>query len=287
MREGIKLIALDLDGTLLDADHATVPPRNIAALRRAERAGAAIAIASGRSWSLIRDVARQLDCVRYGITANGAYVLDVQTGKSVVRRSMEADQCIRIVQLLRRLDLVYELYVNGEHYVQRSDLGQMERFTLSPAFTKVFTEGLTVAEDMLEALAQNGPAEKCDVFQVPEDKRQALLDGLQEIGPFQIADALGGGNVEFTANRVSKATALASLADMLGLEPKQVMAFGDADNDREMLRWAGWSFAMSNAAPAAKADARYLAPAHTEAGVGQIIECFLSPGPLSFVPADA
>ena len=61
----IKLIALDMDGTLLDNDHATVPPRNVAALRAASERGIKIAIASGRAWCLVEDVAREMGFVDY------------------------------------------------------------------------------------------------------------------------------------------------------------------------------------------------------------------------------
>ena len=68
----IRLICLDMDGTLLDADHATVPTRNIRALRAASERGAAVALASGRGWGLVRDAAVQRGTVRYAVVAGGA-----------------------------------------------------------------------------------------------------------------------------------------------------------------------------------------------------------------------
>jgi len=68
---------------------------------------------------------------------------------------------------------------------------------------------------------------------------------------------------------------LRALGAHLGLVPEQVMAFGDAGNDLEMLDFAGWSFAMANGSDEAKAHARYPAPANTEAGVGQMVEKYV------------
>ena len=81
----IRLICLDMDGTLLDDDHATVPARNVRALRAAAARGAAVAIASGRAWSLLREAADQVGAVRYAVQSNGA--ASRSSGRAVQRRS--------------------------------------------------------------------------------------------------------------------------------------------------------------------------------------------------------
>ena len=81
-----------------------------------------------------------------------------------------------------------------------------------------------------------------------------------------------GENMEFTAPGVNKGAAAKALCARMGWTAEQVMAFGDAGNDLELLAWAGWSFAMANGTDQARAAARYTAPANTEAGVGQAVE---------------
>ena len=97
---------------------------------------------------------------------------------------------------------------------------------------------------------------------------------LEATGPLFFAGALGS-NLEFNAAGVSKGRALAELSAKLGLRAEEVMAFGDADNDLEMLSWAGYSFAMANGNDAVKEAARYQAPANDEAGVGQMVERYV------------
>lgn len=272
----IKLIALDLDGTLLDEDHATIPQRNLDALRKAAGEGVKLAIASGRSWSLVRETARALGPVRYGLTANGAFVLDAATGETMGQTGLDKAQCAGIIRILRRYGLPYELYIGGENFVEESDMEGMKRYALSEAFVEVFSRNVTLTGDMLAAL-ETGVAEKFDIFYVPEASRAALMAELKATGPFGDAGGIAT-NLEITADGVNKGVALAALSARLGLEPGQVMAFGDADNDVEMLSWAGASFAMGNGTAAAKAAARYRAPANSEAGVGRIVERYVLGG---------
>ena len=271
----IKLIALDLDGTLLDADHATIPQRNLDALRAAAAGGVRLAIASGRSWSLVRETAEALGPVCYGITANGAYVLDTDSRQAVAQWGMDPGQCARIIGILRRFDLPYELYIDGDNYVQRSDITRLGDYALSEDFLAMYQRRMTVVPDMLEALDRGVP-EKFNLFCQPEDPgdREALMAELEATGPLFFAGALGS-NLEFNAAGVSKGRALAELSAKLGLRAEEVMAFGDADNDLEMLSWAGYSFAMANGNDAVKEAARYQAPANDEAGVGQMVERYV------------
>ena len=266
----IRLIALDMDGTLLGADHATIPPRNVSALREASARGVKIAIASGRSWSLIEETARSLGAVDYAVTANGAYVLETAGERMVCQQGIGKAQCGEIIRVLAAWDLPYEMYVDGDNYVLRRDVERMGTYVLSADFADMFRRHMIVVEDMNEAL-ERGMGEKFNLFYVPQGKKEALLRDLNGTGPLFFAGALGS-NLEFNAPGVSKGAALETLCAQLGIAPGEVMAFGDADNDLEMLSWAGWSFAMENGCQAVKDAARFIAPSNARAGVGQMVE---------------
>lgn len=268
----IRLIALDLDGTLLDEDHATVPERNIRALRAAEERGAAPAIASGRVWALLTDVAAQVGAVRYAICSNGASVLDTRTGAWIYRRGLPQNQANALFVLLRARRLPFEVYCEGKNFVERGllDLVRTCARAVTPEFLNTFERHTEVADCLDEALA-GMTVEKIHVFHVPPEEREEVLARMKETGPLSVSCSFRQ-NLELAAEGVNKGEALRALCAALGLDRDQVMAFGDAGNDLEMLSWAGWSFAMANASEEAKAAARFRTLSNREGGVGAALE---------------
>ena len=269
----IRLICLDMDGTLLDDDHATVPPRNVAALRAAAERGAAVTIASGRAWSLLRAVDAQIGVTRYAVLSNGAAVLDVATGEWIYRRPMDPAARRTILTLLLDWGLPFEVYCEGENYIQADRTEQVVGSALSPEFAQVLRSVSHFPEDLNAAL-EGKAVEKIHIFHVPPECRQELLSAVEACGPLAVTTSFGE-NMELTAPGVNKGSAVQALCEKLGLEPDQVMAFGDAGNDLELLAWAGWSFAMANASAEARATARYLTGTNREGGVGMAVEQYL------------
>lgn len=268
----IKLIALDMDGTLLDDDHVTVPRRNVEALRSAHDRGVKIALASGRSWSLLAGAVEQLECVDYGLCANGALVLDGATGETLYSRAMPNRQALAIIGILQAHKIPFEVYCQGKNYVRLADKA-LVRHNNPPSYVDFFEQVTTYPADLAVALAGR-EVEKFNCFAVPVDKRESIEAAVRATGPVEVANAFGL-NMEFALGGVTKGSGLGALCARLGLEAGQVMAFGDAGNDLEMLAFAGWSFAMANGSETAKACARYLAPANIEAGVGQMVEKYV------------
>lgn len=270
----IKLIALDMDGTLLDDDHATVPARNLAALRAASARGIKIAIASGRTWCLVEEVARELGCVDYAVLANGAAIRDVRTGECIYRQGLGAEQTREIIRVLRARDVPFEVYQNGVSYMDGSCGVERARAAavVSPAFAKVLFAHMVFSDD-LEGTLAGDVAEKFNIFHVEPGEREALLRAIAAAGPMACANSTAS-NLEITAPGADKGTALAFLCGRLGIAPEEVMAFGDADNDLGMLSWAGRSFAMANGTDAAKAAAKAVTGANYEAGVADGVERF-------------
>ncbi len=270
----IKLIAMDMDGTLLDDDHATVPVRNVEALRRAREKGVKLAIASGRTWSILQDGAEQVGGVDYAILANGAAIWDTARGTYIYENGIPNPQAVELIRALDGEELIFEVYCEGQNYIREEDAGRLGTGLLSPKFAEIYLKrGVKLVSDLAQAL-EGRSMEKINLFYVPPEKRERICALARETGPIEISNALER-NMEFNFGGVSKGKALAALAAHLGLSPEEVMAFGDANNDLAMLRWAGWSFAMENAMPEVKAAAKYQTASNHEAGVGQAVERFV------------
>ena len=266
----IKLICLDMDGTLLADDHATVPADNIRALAAAAERGAAVCIASGRAWDLLHGVHRQLPFVKYAILSNGAAVLDVEREEWLFRRCLPDGARTRLIGLLLDWGVPFEVYAGGKNYIQADRREQVVSSALSPQFGEVLRTCSRFPADLNAALPA-GEVEKIHVFYVPPERRSELAARAEEWGPLSVTSSFGN-NMEFTAPGVNKGAAAEALCARLGWAAEQVMAFGDAGNDVELLSWAGWSFAMANGSPEARAAARYHTVSNTEAGVARGVE---------------
>ena len=166
--------------------------------------------------------------------------------------------------------LPFEVYCQGKNYIQADRKAEVLSRAFTPQFRRILAEYSQFPEHMNEALPA-GTVEKIHVFYVPPERRRELEETALGWGPLSITSSFQN-NMEFTAPGVNKGTAVQALCRKLGLGPEQVMAFGDAGNDLELLSWAGWSFAMANASEPAKRAARYLTASNGEAGVAQGVE---------------
>ena len=229
-----------------------------------------MALASGRGWSLLRDAADQLGTVRYAVMSSGAAVLDLETGEWLYRSCLEAATWQPLVRVLLEEQLPFEVYCEGENVIQRDRFPSVLACALSPRFQDMLCRRTTLAEDLPSRLAGRA-VEKIHVYRIPEARRAAVVERILSCGPLTAVTAFPG-NLELNAPGVNKGAAVQGLCARRGWSAEQVMAFGDAGNDLELLSWAGWSFAMANATDQAKAAARYVTGSNTEAGVAMAVE---------------
>jgi len=255
-----QLIALDLDGTVIDRDLVIHPDvrETIAAV---QARGIHVTLATGRMFSAAMPFARELDIRAPIICYQGALVRHPLTGETLYHATMPADLAAAAVRVLLDADIFVIAYIHDVHYIA-AHRAELEAYL---AFHPEENE-IVVTPDLERLVARTAPTKLLFVAepQVVERELARLSDRFGEALAIVRSHAIFG---ELTAPHVSKGQALAALAQSLGVAREEVMAIGDQENDLSMITWAGLGLAMGNAVPAVRAQAHAVLPSVDEAGV--------------------
>jgi len=270
----IRIIALDLDGTLLTSDK-RLSPGNAAALERAAARGIEIVPTTGRFYDAMPAVIRELPYMHYAITINGAQVYDIGRDKAVSTAEIPLAQALDIMAYLDGLPLIYDCYMDNKAWMTRAMWDQADVYAPDIYYLKMLRE-LRTPVDELKAFvrAQGRDIQKIQFFTNDQALRVKLLRELGARFPDTAISTSVVNNVEINAARAHKGAALRQLADYLGLAMTQTMAFGDGLNDVSMIAAAGVGVAMANGCDEAKAKAAYITADCDSDGVAQAIERF-------------
>lgn len=269
----VKVILLDLDGTLLNSDK-TISPANYAALERAAAMGVHIVPATGRFYRGMPEVVRNLPFVRYVVTVNGAEIYDTKEKKVLHKEELEPKEAVAIYEYLSGLPALCDAYVEGWGYMDRSDYARIDEFTTEPYVVRMLKQLRTQVDDMKAFLRQHS-AQKLMAFFKDMNRRAVELERIKSRFSNTAVSSSISNNIEVNAKNANKGGALVNLCAVLGIDVKDSMAFGDGSNDLSMIQNAGIGVAMGNAYPGLKEAADYVTLTCDEDGVAHAIEKFL------------
>lgn len=271
-----KLIAMDMDGTLLRSDK-TISPRTAAALLRAQQAGAVVALASGRPTIGLQRYAGQLELARYGgllVAYNGARVIDCRSGGLLLDRPIPPAQARAVLEHIRKFDVITMFDRGDTMYVR--DVYTADICLHGRTFNVVQYESRACGYLLCEK------ADLAAFVDFPLSKIQTAADPeyLQAHWREMAAPFAGELNCIFTsefyfeymAPCVDKADALDGVLGRLGFTWADVVAFGDSENDIAMLRRAGQSYAMANAAEPVRQAAGGVTLSNDADGIAAVVE---------------
>ena len=271
----IRLIAFDLDGTLLNAAK-ILTLRNKAALEHAAEKGILIVPTTGRLFDAIPEEIRQFPFLRYAITINGAAVFDTATGSNIYRAEIPLEQAIEIMSYLDNYPIIYDCYKDNTGWMTRSMWDQAEVFAPNAYYVSSIRTRRKPVPELKEYLKQQGGSvQKIQLFSTDPALRTALLKELPTRFSHLAVSSSVERNVEINHEDANKGAALTALASRLELDRSQVMAFGDGLNDISMIREAGTGVAMQNAVDEVKAAADLITGSCEESGVAEVIEQIL------------
>lgn len=266
VQQSIRLVATDLDGTLLLPD-GTVSSRTYEALQRVQKAGMMVVLVSARPPRVLREIAQSLDISGLAICCNGALVYDLDADTIVQHWPLSPALARQLITILRRA--FSNLMFACEYGLE---------FACEPDFhhlSLIAEKKAMYIDDVLSFC--NQPLTKLlalhSTYGVEDFHRHvSSLLGEEEV----IVTHSGASFLEISAAGVTKARALATLCEERGITADEVVAFGDMPNDLSMLRWAGYGVAVANAHPLVRASANAITRSNSEDGVALVLEELLN-----------
>ena len=262
-----KLIALDLDGTLLNSQ-GEASERSVAAIRGLEAQGVRTVLCTGRPPRHVRALAETLGLADLVVAFNGAVVVNFATGETEYRHGLERDLALEAVARLRAShpEVLAALETQNGWYWDSALLEQRR-----PVLEKRGLPFPTGHGDVCDFVGAD--AVKL-LFRHPTLTAATLAEVLKHLPLYTTwtSEKL----LEVMALSVNKREALEHLCKKFGFQAADVAAFGDQNNDCEMLSWAGFGVAVANAAPEAKKSADFVTASNDDDGVAAVLEGWLA-----------
>ncbi|HFI0747797.1 Cof-type HAD-IIB family hydrolase [Streptococcus sp. A22] len=272
----IKLIATDMDGTFLDGNGQIDRARFSAILDQLDARDIPFVIASGNGMDRLLKLCQGFEDRLIFVSDNGARV--VEKGETRVRHMLDRDLVAAILDYFRgSWGEVCLMLANDQTIFMQEGANQPfagSDLPIAPEQMQAFLDKVTFLADLSQLPAEQ-PIYKAGIW-VEEGKVEVLTSAFNRALEGRLTAVTSGyGSIDILPVGIHKAWGIEQVIQPLGITMAQVMAFGDSDNDLEMLAQAGYSYAMENATDRVKAVAKYRAPSHLDSGVLQVIEEFL------------
>ena len=269
--KNVRLIALDLDGTLLN-DAKELTERTQRALEAASRSGIEVVLSTGRPVTALPQEVAHFPYIKYALTADGARIENLRTGELLFEGLIPKEMVRPIYDIFDDYDVIEEIYIKGQGYISERDIDHLEEYTTNPAhaaYARRTRKRVAAIHDLLDQDIDKAHA----LFKSFEDREDAMRR-IRQIADLELCDAFPI-NLEVSAPGINKGEGLKILGEKLGIGTKDMMAFGDSNNDAAMLQTAGVAVVMDNAYESVKEMADVIAPSNEEDGVAAVIEQML------------
>ena len=262
----IKLIACDMDGTLLD-DKKKISSRTAKAIAAAMEAGIMFVIATGRMYISAKPYAEQLGLDVPIVTYNGALIRGSRSGKIFYEQPIKKETAQRVLDYCKEHHYYLQFYVGDACYIKEAN-------AYSDYYERIQTIKLNPVGDNLYSAI--GEPYKILITSEPEE-HDAIMEGFKE--HFSEVLHITSSHpqfVELLDPAVNKWATIQKLAAQYNIQPEEIMCLGDSGNDLEMVANAGLGVAVGNAVPEVKHSAKIITASNNEDGVAMAIEYVLN-----------
>ena len=266
MPQRIKLIALDLDDTLL-LPNRTISAPSVKALTAARQLGVKVVLATGRMFRAAVPFAHELQLDLPLIAYQGALIKTTETGEVLRTVELSAEQCYPVLDFLAEKHVHANLYIDDELYV--AEMNEVARRYASFSQVPVHVVGELASfafKHATKIVAIGNPVHLHEDIE-PQAK--------ERFGSGLTINTSRPHFLEFGHPEATKSSALAFLGERLGIHSQEMMAIGDGANDLDMIQYAGIGVAMGNADERLKKVADHITNSNVEEGVAKAIERFV------------
>ena len=284
-----KLVAIDLDGTMLDS-YGMVTEETKKTIKKVEEQGVSVIIASGRPIDSIKSIANEIDSKKYFISGNGAIIYDMEKEEIIYEKCMPKEKILEIIKICEENSIAYNVYTEKEIlatalkynvlYYNKENLKKEESKK-----TKI-----TIVKDMYEYVKNKEDTNFLKITVCDETKSvfNSIIRKFKEIKDIEVLDVshmsrktIRQGtedfSIEYYYTEISRANvdkwyAIEYLMENLNLKREEIMAIGDNINDKMMIENAGLGIAMEQSTPVIKIIADDVAPSNNDDGVAKILQ---------------
>lgn len=270
----IKMIASDIDGTLINDDR-ELTDRTKLALEKAAAQGVNIVLSTGRSFNSLPDAVKSIKGISYAITSNGAHINEISTGKAIYNDYIDPSNAKIILDLKEKYKTGLEVFIDGQAYMDEETYRDIEKNGSEFRSAEYIIWSRKPVPDLYELVMNN--KDKMENVNFCFDSVADLEVAKPEISAIPNATITTSfkNNLEVGGANTSKKTALIELMKILGVERENLMCCGDAPNDIQMIEYAGIGVAMGNAWGGTKDHADYVTATNNDDGVAQAVEKFV------------
>ena len=269
--KNIRLVASDLDGTLLNKNK-EITPRLFEALEKLDELGIYFVPSTGRPFGTVPKAIKELPFLKYVITSNGATIYDATEQKNIIENYLTPEAVDAVIEVAKELPIITEYFIEGKAYIAKAVYDDLSPFDLTESHEFYIKNSRTPVEDFWNEMKQNNTVlENINLVFKDMEQRKEIWDRLKALGLASVTAATTK-NIEITSLYATKAQALEKLCEVLGFSRENVLAMGDGDNDMPMIQFAGIGVAMANGEEHIKQAADIIADDCNDFGAAKILE---------------
>lgn len=268
-----KLLAFDMDGTILNSEK-KITPRTADAINELIRRGVYIVVSTGRNLAELRDYREDFKAMNYGILISGGMIYNFFKDEPIKIHALDEATILRLIDFGLEERSMIHLHTVKESIAREEDIQSMAAFGMG-IYQNMFSRFCRRCEDCKEYVRTHpGEVIKVNLYNRSQESRDRIFNRIKPLNlSISYAEAF---NLEMSPANVTKGSGLVELCNYLNIDLSETVAIGDADNDKEILQTAGLAVAMGNASDEIKKLADFVTLDNDNDGVAAAIGEFFN-----------